>query len=79
MERLERAYGPSIRALPPSSTTGALVWIVPVLAVVGGAAWAWSRARRWSARAAPAGAAEVSDEERRRLEIELAHLRGEVE
>jgi cytochrome c-type biogenesis protein CcmH/NrfF len=78
-ERLERAYGPSVRALPPSSGTGALAWIVPGLALAGGAVWAWSRARLWSARTPSARPPEVSDEERRRLEVELAWLRGEAE
>ena len=77
MERLERDYGASIQALPPRSGTGALAWGAPVVAIVAGAALAWARARRWSARGSPPKpSAPISEDERHRLDAELAALRA---
>jgi cytochrome c-type biogenesis protein CcmH len=81
MERLERDFGPSIRAEPSSEGAGVLAWILPFMVVVAGGAMAWWLVRRWSARRAlmqeddDAPEPPVSSAERRRLETELGRLR----
>jgi cytochrome c-type biogenesis protein CcmH len=81
MARLERDFGPSIRAEPSSEGAGVLAWILPFMVVVAGGVMAWWLVRRWSSRRVlsqedddapePAG----SPSERRRLEAELGQLR----
>ncbi|MGH2698441.1 MAG: cytochrome c-type biogenesis protein [Actinomycetota bacterium] len=81
MQRLERDFGPSIRAEPSSEGAGVLAWILPSLVVLAGGVLAWWLVRRWSARRSPSGEAEappaigVSHSEQRRLDAELAQLR----
>lgn len=84
MARLESEYGPEIRAVPPASGTGLVAWVLPLVALVAGAAIAVVLARRWSqgARRPPdGGAAEpnslsLSLADRRRLDDELAAFKG---
>jgi cytochrome c-type biogenesis protein CcmH len=80
MERLERDFGPSIRAEPSSEGAGAIAWILPLILVLAGGIVAWWLVRHWTARRelapdddAPESA--VSPSERRRLEAELGQLR----
>lgn len=82
MDKLEAEFGASIRATPPAEGAGVIAWILPALAVAGGALLALVLIRRWSHReaAAPPTGADipVSHEDRRRLEIELKRLRREA-
>jgi cytochrome c-type biogenesis protein CcmH/NrfF len=81
MERLERDFGPSIRAEPASEGGGAIAWILPFIVVLAGGVVAWWLVRRWTARRAltpkdrEAPESTVTPSERRRLEAELAQLR----
>jgi cytochrome c-type biogenesis protein CcmH/NrfF len=83
MDKLVDQFGPGIRAAPPASGFGLLAWVIPLVALVGGAAvigvfaWRWSRARE----PAPTGGAPdqngrapVDPELERRLEEELARF-----
>ena len=51
-------YGPKVLGEPPSSGLDLLAWIVPIAAIVAGAAWLLITARRWTRQpaSAPAGA-----------------------
>ena len=40
-------YGEEILLTPPSSGVGSLVWVIPVVAIVAGAAGLWFAFRRW--------------------------------
>ena len=40
-------YGEEILLTPPSSGVGSLVWVIPVVAIVAGAAGLWVAFRRW--------------------------------
>ena len=42
-------YGDELLLTPPSSGVGSLVWIIPVVALVGGGAGLWFAFRRWKA------------------------------
>ncbi len=68
-------YGPQVLGEPPREGFNWLAWILPVVAVVGGAIFLWTRLQEMTRprSAAPAGAAggEV-DERERRLDEELA-------
>ncbi len=79
IDRLEREYGPEVRAAPPARGAGLLAWVLPTLAVGAGGLVAWMVARRWNAGRAGADAAggneAISEDDRRRLEAELAALR----
>jgi cytochrome c-type biogenesis protein CcmH len=78
MIRLRDEYGPAISATPERAGAGLLAWLLPAAAVALGAAVAWRLARRWSSRPGPAPEphrGSASDDERRRLEAELAELR----
>ena len=83
MDRLVAQFGPGIRSTPPKSGFGLLAWVLPLVALFGGAAvigvfaWRWSRARE----PAPAGGgpdqngrAPLDPELERRLEEELARF-----
>jgi cytochrome c-type biogenesis protein CcmH len=78
VDELVARYGERIRGVPEPEGAGLLVWILPGVAVVAGAAIAFILARRFSSR--PAGAPErqtrvPTPEERARLESELAAAR----
>ena len=47
-------YGPKVLGEPPSSGLDLLAWIVPIAAIVAGAAWLLITARRWSRQPAAA-------------------------
>jgi cytochrome c-type biogenesis protein CcmH len=72
-------YGPDILATPPKKGLDLLVWLLPLVGVLGGAAvlalaaWRWSRTRE-----PPAGtaAAALPPDLERRLDEELARLDG---
>lgn len=48
---LEGRYGSDILLTPPRSGIGGLVWILPIVAIVGAGAGLWIALRRWSRRA----------------------------
>jgi len=50
-------YGPKVLGEPPSSGLDLLAWIVPIVAIVAGAAWLLYTARRWTRQPEPALAA----------------------
>jgi cytochrome c-type biogenesis protein CcmH/NrfF len=77
LARLEREYGPAVRAAPPAEGAGWLAWLLPGLALAGGGILAWRTLARWtSAPGAPtAGQIEATPAERRRLEAELERAR----
>ncbi|MGH2694568.1 MAG: cytochrome c-type biogenesis protein [Actinomycetota bacterium] len=77
LDTLEKEFGPQIRAVPPTEGGGLLAWVLPAAAVAAGAALAWTIARRWSSRTRPGTAVPpATEEDRRRLDAELARLRG---
>ncbi|MDQ3982661.1 MAG: cytochrome c-type biogenesis protein CcmH [Actinomycetota bacterium] len=79
IDRLEDEFGPSIRAVPEADGAGLFAWLLPGLAVAGGAVAAAVLARRWTRRA-PATvtpAPPVSAEAGARLRAELDRLRSE--
>jgi cytochrome c-type biogenesis protein CcmH/NrfF len=80
LDTLEAEFGPQIRALPPAEGKGLLAWVLPGLGAVAGVALAWTLARRWSSggrsAASPAPPPRASEEDRRRVNAELARLRG---
>ncbi len=68
-------YGPQVLGEPPRQGLNWLAWILPVVAVAGGAVFLWLRLREMSRPpvAAPARATDAGlDERERRLEEELA-------
>lgn len=50
-------YGPKVLGEPPKSGLDLLAWIVPIVAIVAGAAWLLITARRWTRQPAAAPAA----------------------
>ncbi len=48
MDRLNDEYGPAIAAAPPRQGAGLIVWLLPALVALAGAAIAWRLARRWA-------------------------------
>lgn len=81
LDFIEREYGVATRATPDPSGTGILVWLLPGVAAIGGAAIAWHLARRWvRVPATPEGYnpnVHVTEEDRRRLERELKRFKDE--
>jgi cytochrome c-type biogenesis protein CcmH len=77
VDELVARYGERIRGVPEPEGAGLLVWILPGMSVVAGAAIAFIFARRFSSR--PSGADERQTpptlEERARLEAELTAAR----
>lgn len=80
MAELEREYGPTISAVPDRSGSGLLAWLLPAVALGVGALTAWTLSRRWARAPAdhPSDAGAVTPQERRRIDHELAKLRGEA-
>ncbi|BDV35947.1 hypothetical protein SS37A_34760 [Methylocystis iwaonis] len=64
-EYVHSRYGDFVLLRPPMKLDTILLWTAPFLALLAGAAAVWSAARR--RRAAPAGSAELTAEERARL------------
>jgi cytochrome c-type biogenesis protein CcmH len=78
MAKLLAEYGPDIRAVPPDRGASLLVWLLPAIAVVLGAATAAVLARRWTSKGPdPVPPAELAPQDRHRLEEELALVRNE--
>lgn len=78
MRRLEDEFGSSIRAVPRGSG-GVFAWLLPALALAGGAGVAALLALRWSRRRPepPAPGPAASPEASARLNAELDRLRAE--
>lgn len=78
INRLEREFGPAIRAAPEAEGSGFLAWLPPVVVLIAGAATALLVVRSWSRRRVPTAAVNVtmSSEEKSRLDYELAALRS---
>lgn len=75
-QRLENEFGDGMRANPPAEGSGLWAWLLPVAAVVAGIATASILALRWSRRSeGDARGADISPEQRRRIELELAAIR----
>lgn len=76
--RLEDEFGSSIHAVP-RGRGGVFAWLLPALALVGGAAAALVLARRWSRRRPepPSPSATASPEAAARLNAELDRLKAE--
>jgi cytochrome c-type biogenesis protein CcmH/NrfF len=79
IDRLEDEFGPSVRAVPRAEGAGLLAWLLPGLAVAGGAVAAALLARRWARRGPPpAAAAPAADPgATARLKAELDRVRSE--
>ena len=80
-QRLEDEFGTNIRATPSTSGSGLWAWVLPIGAGVAGVALLVVLTMRWSRKPPdePAEQPEVTPEQRRRLEVELAALRdGQV-
>jgi cytochrome c-type biogenesis protein CcmH len=80
MDKLLAEYGPDIRAVPSDRGASLMVWLLPAVAVVLGAATAVALARRWTREAdtgPPPPSANLAPRDRQRLEEELALVRGE--
>ena len=75
--RLSAQYGPAIAAAPSRSGPGWVAWLLPVAALVGGAAAAAAMLRRWSRARSDAGGrgGPLGPEDRARLDAELAELK----
>lgn len=81
LDELEDQYGSAIRATPPTEGAGLLAWVLPGLALAGGATAAWWLARRWRSRSVGlvgAAPSPLSAEDRARLDAELARLRSQA-
>jgi cytochrome c-type biogenesis protein CcmH len=80
MDFIENEYGVATRATPDPGGTGILVWLLPGLAALGGAAFAWHFVRRWArVPATPEGydpTVHITDDDRRRLDAELRRFQG---
>lgn len=50
MDYFAATYGPQVLAQPPTSGFSALVWILPIIGLVGGGIFLWRLLRRWQAR-----------------------------
>jgi cytochrome c-type biogenesis protein CcmH len=50
-------YGPVVLGEPPRQGLNLVGWVLPVAALIGGAAWLFYTVRRWSRQPAPAAAA----------------------
>lgn len=79
IDRLEGEFGPSVRAVPRAEGAGLFAWLLPGLAVAGGAVAATLLARRWARRtpppATPTPAADPATSAR--LRAELDRIRSE--
>jgi cytochrome c-type biogenesis protein CcmH/NrfF len=73
-------YGPQVLAQPPASGFSALVWILPVIGLVGGGIFLWRLLRRWQNHPPPAepivtetatGSPDIAPEMLARIEQEI--------
>jgi cytochrome c-type biogenesis protein CcmH/NrfF len=78
-ERLEHEFDGEIRATPSASGSGLWAWVLPIAVALAGAALAIVLALRWSRRPSPETESDtnVTPEQRRRLDGELAALRDQ--
>ncbi|OGH56615.1 MAG: hypothetical protein A3G34_09435 [Candidatus Lindowbacteria bacterium RIFCSPLOWO2_12_FULL_62_27] len=73
-EKFVEKYGPSVLASPPAKGFGLVVYLLPPLAVLGGAVLAVGVARRWKRR--PVGAPKVTDADLKRAEEAMKKWRS---
>ena len=75
-DKLIATFGPSVVARPATHGFDLLAWLLPLAAVVGGAAVLGVAAWRWSRARAPAAPAErpLDPAVERRIDEELAHF-----
>ncbi len=79
LAHLETQWGDGIRATPPTEGAGLLAWLLPGLAVLGGAIGAAFAVRKWSKRrGSEPPPPPLSGSDRSRLEKELSQLRSET-
>lgn len=78
LERLESEYGSAIRALPPSSGIGLIAWLMIAVATVAALVTGTILVRRWSGRAEAGPNTPIGENERRRVDDELARLRPQL-
>ena len=79
-QRLEAEFGSDIRATPSTSGSGLWAWLLPIAAGLAGVALLVLLATKWSRKGAAESAAvdpDVTPEQRRRLDVELAALRDQ--
>jgi cytochrome c-type biogenesis protein CcmH len=73
-DALVAQFGPGVLASTGGGGLGALAWLVPLFALVGGAAVVTVLVRRWSRRRAAPDATPIDPELDRRLDEELARF-----
>ncbi len=80
--RLEQEFGEGIWGAPPASGAGLWAWLLPAMVTIAATMIAWHYLRRWAVvRGRPEGYdpdRHVTKDDRRRLDGELAKLRGRV-
>jgi len=73
---LVEQFGPAVLAVPEDRGFNVAAWLVPALLVIGGIAGVTLTARRWrrsgTGRPAPATTQDLSADDQRRLDAELA-------
>jgi cytochrome c-type biogenesis protein CcmH len=76
-DALVAEFGPGVVASPPKGGFGLLAWLLPLVALAGGAVAVWVLVRAWT-RGRPATAAErpLDPEVERRVDEELARFDG---
>ena len=76
-DALVAEFGPGVVASPPKGGFGLLAWLLPLVALAGGAVAVWVLVRTWS-RTRPATAAErpLDPDVERRIDEELARFDG---
>ena len=77
-DKLIATFGPSVVARPATHGFDLLAWLLPLVALIGGAAVLGGAAWRWSRSRAPAAtiAAPLDPELERRVDEELARFEG---
>ncbi len=80
LDRIEAEWGEAIRAAPKAEGLGLLAWLLPLAALAAGAVIVILVGRAWRARRGPAGDgdSELSADDRRRLEREMAQMREQT-
>lgn len=78
LDHLEAEFGDVIRATPPSSGAGLIAWILPALAVLGGAIAVVFIVKTWSDRRNSPPPPPISGSDRKRLETELGQFGTET-
>ena len=79
LAELESRYGAEqISGTPPVRGSGLLAWLLPAAALLGGSVLAFTLARRWARRPLPSASPPVSEEDRSRVDVELAAFKGDA-